>query len=128
MLFHAGAVSAAGALHGSDALLTLNATSVSPVASSIHPKRPNTQPLILSAQTLLAANNTLQSARADVIAVSLSSFGDGSNWSDLDSDQATAKMQYAVKKDHRYFNPRDLDDDRDEEQYTNDSSGYSRDR
>lgn len=39
LLLYAGAVSAAGALHGSDALLTLNATSVSPAASSIHPKR-----------------------------------------------------------------------------------------
>lgn len=69
------------------------------------------------------------SPMADDISVSLFRFGDGSNWSDLDSDQMTAKMQYAVKKDRRYFNPQDLDDAEDDDEYTNDhATGYSHDR
>lgn len=126
-VLYAGAVSAAGALRGSDALLTLNTTSVSPAASSIHPKTTHMHTLSLSPQTLSAAMSTLQSPMADAMSASFA-FGDGSDWSDLDNDQEPAKMLYAVRKDRMYFSPQDVDSSEDDDQATSERAGTSRDR
>jgi hypothetical protein len=57
------------------------------------------------------------------------SFGDGSDWSELDSAQGAARILYAVRGgDRSYFSPQDVESSDEEDLYTSEDASYSRDR